>query len=187
MADNEENQIASPVPAAGQVMDVQPPKATEVPVAEAAVEPAPEATISEEMPPAQPPEETPTETPATTGEGTDQPASGDPAAPPDEKSPLAIHGKEQPPKHGPQRPVVSIVIALLVATLLSAAAIFVYVKTQDGGTDKAGPAANQQPAETEAAPQDVDQATQEIDDTLNQADDDAELSEDDLSDESLGL
>ena len=101
---------------------------------------------------------------------------------PDSPDPKSAHHKK---KKG-NVPTAAIVVAVLVALILSGAAVFAYLKTKDG-QNKVPTVVNTTNEPAAATTEDVDEVTKEIDKVINETDADKDLPESELSEQTLGL
>ncbi len=189
----------------GQVMDVQPPSAapTEPESVPQPVQSNPaEATVAEVAAPTEPvvaaaPEETPevVETPPApvvqetqeAPQPAETPTSTEPTAPvAQDASSTPVTAAEMPKPHKASSPTVAIIAVAVVALLLSAIAVFVYMSSEN---DTPIESTTEQSSTTQSIPSTTsnESAIQAADDALALPDASSELQDDELTDESLGL
>lgn len=98
-------------------------------------------------------------------------------------NPLAIDTEAHPHKSG--APVVAVILAIVIALVLTAITVFAYLRTKDDTASTKSPSANT--VQPKVSAQDVDQTSADIDSTINSVDDVKDFAAEDLTEKSLGL
>lgn len=196
----DEQKPTTPVPGAGQVMDIAAPtqvieptvnQAPETAANPAVIQPA---SINSTIPVSEPApsspvasEPTPVSEPVSSSEPMHEPpASSNPTG----AKPLEA-AKPTPGAHAPHSgaPIAAIAIAIIVAAALAAVVIFSYMKARNSDNIKRTDTTSTQTVtdKPQASVADVDATDQELDSELEKANDDADFAATELDDSTLGL